>query len=34
MRAIYNTIGIVGETFGFHRFAYRMYLEGFRHDNR
>lgn len=34
MRIIYNIVGRVGEIFGNERFAYKMYLEGFRYSNR
>jgi len=34
MRMIYNAVGLLGEACGFKKFAYHMYLEGFRHDNR
>lgn len=34
MRMFYNIIGEVAEFCGFEHTAYRLYLAGFRHENR
>lgn len=34
MRTIYNTIGMIMEVLGHKAAAYRLYLEGFRCENR